>query len=98
MAIAEQLTAPYLFQYRYRRSTGPFRGLSLAGLRECRFCGVRAGDGRGRVPPVESDPETGATLTELVEVGSAGIVTTWAWLVAPRRFQPLERPFAWALI
>ena len=25
-------------------------------------------------------------------------MTTWAWVNEPRNLQPLERPFAWALI
>src|SRR5215471_11906209 len=94
----DQLTAPYVFQYKYRRSTGPVLGRFLAGLRECRIFGVRASDGRVLVPPVEADPDTGAPLSELVEVAASGVVTSWAWLATPRRFQPLERPFAWALI
>ena len=50
------------------------------------------------VPPVEYDPETSESLTELVEVGDAGVVTTWAWVSEPLADQPLDRPFAWALI
>jgi uncharacterized OB-fold protein len=26
------------------------------------------------------------------------VVTTWAWVAEPRRFHPLDRPFAWALV
>src|SRR5262252_6143301 len=75
----DQLTAPYVFQYKYRRSTGPVLGRFLAGLRECRIFGVRASDGRVLVPPVEADPDTGAPLSELVEVAASGVVTSgWA--------------------
>jgi hypothetical protein len=35
---------------------------------------------------------------ELVEVGSAGTVVSWSWLPSPLDGQPLDRPFAWALI
>jgi uncharacterized OB-fold protein len=50
------------------------------------------------VPPTEYDPESGDELTEMVEVGQAGVVTTWAWVSEPMRYQPLQRPFAWALV
>jgi uncharacterized OB-fold protein len=37
-------------------------------------------------------------VDEFVPVGPGGVVTTWAWIDQPRRFQPLQRPFAWALV
>ena len=46
----------------------------------------------------EYDPQTGESLSEFVDVGDAGVVTTWAWTTDPRPGQPLDRPFAWALI
>jgi uncharacterized OB-fold protein len=86
------LSAPYVFAYDYRRSVGPVLGHFLAGLRAGRMEGLRLASGRVVVPPVESEPG------EWVEVGPEGTVTTWAWEPAPRRGQPLDRPFAWALI
>jgi uncharacterized OB-fold protein len=50
------------------------------------------------VPPFEYDPVTGDPPAELVEVGSAGTVTTWSWAGRPVDGQPLGYPFAWALI
>jgi uncharacterized OB-fold protein len=50
------------------------------------------------VPPVEHDPTTGEALTDLVEVGPAGTVTAWAWVVDPMPKHPLDRPFAFALV
>ena len=51
------------------------------------------------VPPQEYDPETGeATSGDFVHVGPGGVVTTWAGSREPRAKQPLDRPFAWALI
>jgi uncharacterized OB-fold protein len=50
------------------------------------------------VPPTEYDPETSDPVTELVEVGTSGVVTTWSWAAEPRAHQPLDRPFAWALV
>jgi len=31
-------------------------------------------------------------------VGDTGVVTTWAWVTDPRPGQPLDKPFAWALV
>jgi uncharacterized OB-fold protein len=50
------------------------------------------------VPPREYDPDTGETLSELVEVGTTGSVVSWAWVSHPREKQPVGRPFAYALI
>ena len=50
------------------------------------------------VPPAEYDPVTFAPAAELVPVGPAGTVLTWSWQPVPVDGQPLDRPFAWALI
>ena len=50
------------------------------------------------VPPFEYDPVTGDPPAEFVEVGYAGTVTTWSWVRRPVDGQPLDYPFAWALI
>ena len=92
------LSAPYLLEYAYRRSTGPILGQFLGALRDGRVLGVRLPDGRVMVPPAEYDPESGEAVSELVEVGQAGVVTTWSWVSAPRPRHPLQRPFAWALV
>jgi uncharacterized OB-fold protein len=47
---------------------------------------------------VEYDPVTAEEIRDLVEVAPTGTVTTWAWNHAPRRDQPLDTPFAWALV
>lgn len=94
----ELLSAPYVLEYRYTRTVGPVMGRFFAGLLERRIEGVRTVAGRVIVPPAEYDPDTGEALGEFVEVGQAGVVTTWAWMAEPRPNQPLERPFAWALI
>ena len=59
---------------------------------------MRTGDGRVLVPPVAYDPVTAEEINDLVEVAPTGTVTTWAWNHAPRRGQPLDTPFAWALV
>ena len=94
----EVLSAPHVLEYTYTRSTGPVLGAFLAGLRDRRILGVRAGDGRVLVPPSDYDPVTSEDLGELVEVADRGVVTTWAWNPAPRDGQPLGHPFAWALV
>jgi uncharacterized OB-fold protein len=49
---------------------------------------------------VDVDPDSLEDLSveDLVEVGPAGRVTSWTWLSEPRPGNPLDRPFAWALI
>ncbi len=96
--MSELLTAPNIIEYPFRRTTGPVIGAWFTGLREGVLLGIRASDGRTLCPPVESDPLTGRDLTDLVEVGPAGTVTSWTWTATPGDDQPLATPFAWALI
>jgi len=49
-------------------------------------------------PPAEFDPVTGARLSEWVTLPDVGTVTSWTWQSTPTVGQPLDRPFAWALI
>jgi hypothetical protein len=98
MAEVETLVAPHLLEYTYTRSTGPIIGAFLTGLRDRKILGVRGADGRVLVPPAEYDPVTSAELDELVDVADVGTVTTWAWNGTPLDGQPLDRPFAWALV
>lgn len=92
------LSAPLVIEYPFTRTTGPLTGAFLTGLREKVLVGIKASDGRVIVPPIEFDPVTGEDLIEMVEVGPAGTVTTWAWVSQPHDKHPLDRPFAWALI
>jgi uncharacterized OB-fold protein len=92
------LRAPHVLEYAYTRSVGPVVGRFLAGLRDGRVLGAKTKAGRVIVPPLEYDADTGDAVDELVDVGLAGVVTTWAWVNTPRPGQPLDRPFAWALI
>lgn len=94
----EVLEAPHVLSYDYTRSTGPVIGTYLAGLRDQRVLGIRGADGRVLVPPQEYDPQTSQPLDEWVEVGTSGEVITWSWNPTPRPGQPLDRPFAWALV
>lgn len=90
--------APLELFYPYSRTVGPTMSRFLTGLRERRIEGTRGVDGRVHVPPAEFDPVTGAPLTEWVPVGTTGIVETWSWQAEPLAGQPLDRPFAWALV
>ncbi|MFJ8668725.1 Zn-ribbon domain-containing OB-fold protein [Streptomyces sp. NPDC093600] len=94
----DTLRAPLVVEFPFTRSLGPVQSAFLTGLRERTVLGVRADDGRVLVPPVEYDPETAAELRHLVEVGTSGTVTTWAWNHEPRSGQPLPTPFAWVLV
>jgi uncharacterized protein len=94
----EVLSAPLVLEYPFRRTVGPVQSAFLTGLREGIVLGIRTGDGRVMCPPVEYDPVTGDELDELVTLGETGTVTTWSWEPEPRPNQPLDRPFAWALI
>jgi uncharacterized protein len=98
MAEAEILSAPMVIEYPFSRTVGPVQSAFLTGLREGLVLGVRTGDGRVLCPPVEYDPVTSEELGELVELGDTGTVTTWSWEPSPRPNQPLDRPFAWALV
>jgi len=95
---AEVLFAPYTLEYSYKRSTGPVVGRFFAGLKQRTIWGVRTASGRVLVPPYEYDPDSGAALDEWVRVANAGVVCSWAWMSEPRPGQPLDKPFAWALI
>jgi uncharacterized OB-fold protein len=92
------LSAPLHVGFDYTRSLGPVLGRFMTGLRDRRIEGIRGSDGRVHVPPVEYDPVTARQLTDWVPVSSAGTVTTWTWVPEPDEGQPLDHPFAWALI
>ena len=92
------LVAPYVFSYTYRRSVGPVIGRFLAALREGRLEGVLTAAGDVLVPPAEYDTRGVAVRDEWVVVGPEGTVTAWSRQEVPRRGQPLDRPFSWALI
>ena len=92
------LSAPLTLSFDYARSVGPTLGVFFTALRNRRIVGVRGSDGRVHVPVVEYDPVTYAPLTEIVPVASVGTVLSWAWQAEPLEGQPLDRPFAWALI
>jgi hypothetical protein len=82
----------------YTRSVGPTLGQFFTALRERRILGVRGSDGRVHIPPAEYYPVTYEPLGEMVPVSAVGTVASWTWQPEPLEGQPLDRPFAWALI
>jgi uncharacterized protein len=92
------LSAPLRLSFDYTRSVGPLLSQFFTALRGRRIVGVRGSDGRVLVPPAEYDPVTYEPLTEVVPVSAAGTVQSWTWQSEPLEGQPLDRPFAWALI
>ncbi|GAA5169260.1 OB-fold nucleic acid binding domain-containing protein [Pseudonocardia eucalypti] len=92
------LSAPLEVGFDYTRSLGPVLSRFFTELRDRRVTGVRGSDGRVHVPPAEYDPTTGEPLTEVVPVASTGTVVTWSWQPTPVEGQPLDTPFAWAMI
>ncbi len=92
------LSAPLKLSFDYTRSVGPLLSQFFTALRGRRIVGVRGSDGRVHVPPAEYDPVTYEQLTEIVPVSSVGTVVSWTWQSHPLEGQPLDRPFAWALI
>ena len=92
------LSAPLKLSFDYTRSVGFLLSEFFTALRERRIVGVRGSDGRVHVPPAEYDPVTYERLTEIVPVSSVGTVVSWSWQPQPLEGQPLDRPFAWALI
>ncbi|HSV40747.1 MAG TPA: OB-fold domain-containing protein [Nocardioidaceae bacterium] len=92
------LSAPLEVSFDYTRSLGPVLSGFMTGLRDRTVLGSRTTDGRVVVPPLEYDPTTHEALSELVPVSSVGTVQTWTWVSEPVRDQPLDRPFAFALV
>jgi uncharacterized protein len=70
----------------------------MTALTEKQILGIRCQDAV-LVPPMEWDPATGEELPhEFVEVGPAGTVESWTWVVTPSVQHPLAHPFAFALV
>ncbi len=92
------LSAPVTVAFDYTRSTGPVLGKFLTGLRDGRLVAGRTSEGRVVLPPPEFDPVTHDAITDFVEVSPTGTVTSWTWVSEPVAAQPLDRPFAFALV
>ncbi|HSZ41678.1 MAG TPA: OB-fold domain-containing protein [Trebonia sp.] len=94
----EALVAPLNISFDYTRSLGPTLSQFMTALKGQRILGARGADGRVHAPPFEYDPVTFEPPAELVEVGPEGTVVSWTWTDRPLDGQPLDHPFAWALI
>jgi uncharacterized OB-fold protein len=92
------LSAPLTLSFDYTRSVGPTLGKFFTALRDRQIVGVLGSDGRVHVPPAEYDPVTYEPLSQTVPVSAVGTVASWSWQPEPLEGQPLDRPFAWALI
>ena len=92
------LTASHSLEYTYKRSLGPVLSKFFTALRDRKLLGIRRSDGSVMVPPKEYDPDTGRSLDEWVEVSDQGVVQSWSWVDRPRRQQPFDHPFAYALV
>nr|WP_212763339.1 OB-fold nucleic acid binding domain-containing protein [Gordonia araii] len=92
------MSAPLTNSFDYTRSLGPVLSQFALALRDGRIVGSRSADGKVYAPPVEFDPATGQLSTDLVEIGAVGTVTGWTWEPRPAGAQPVDSPFAWALI
>jgi hypothetical protein len=98
LTVNQPLSAPLEIGFDYTRSLGPTLIQFMTALAGRRILGSRGADGRVHAPPFEYDPVTFAPPQELVPVGPEGTVTSWSWSPRPLEGQPLEHPFAWALI
>jgi uncharacterized OB-fold protein len=98
MTVVEPLSAPIELSFDYTRSLGPTLGRFMTGLAQRRVVGARCSDGKVYVPPLEFDPVTHDAVTDFVDVADEGEVISWSWVTEPLEGQPLDQPFAWALI
>jgi uncharacterized OB-fold protein len=95
---ATTLHAPMKVEFDYTRSLGPVLSQFMTALRGRQVTGGVLSDGRVAVPPPEYDPATHEPVREIVAVADEGVVQTWSWVSEPVQDQPLDRPFAFALI
>jgi uncharacterized OB-fold protein len=85
-------------EYPYTRSTGPYLGPFLTGVRDGKLLANRVG-GRTFCPPIEYDPATGVDApAEFVEVGPGATVLGCTWVADPSVKHPFSHPFAFALL
>jgi uncharacterized OB-fold protein len=98
MAELGTLHAPLNVEFDYTRSLGPTLSEFMTGLRRRQILGGVLSDGTVAVPPPEYDAHTHDPVTELRPVGDEGVVQSWVWVSEPVPGQPLDRPFAFALI
>ena len=98
MSSTASLHAQMHVEFPYTRSLGSVLSTFMTGLADGQVIGGVLSDGRVAVPPPEFDPITHRAISEFREVASVGEVITWSWVREPLPGQPLQEPFAWALI
>src|SRR5699024_8829799 len=91
-------TAPHDFVIDYTRSVELLLVHFFTALTHRIIEGIRGSYGRVHVPPIEYGPVTADPLDEFVPVSDGGTVVSWSWVAEPRPGQPIQRPFAFALI
>lgn len=96
--MSDPYTVSSTLEFPYRRSLGPVIGAFSLALREHKILAARTARGPVIMPPVEFDPVTSEPVAGLVEVGPAGVVTSWTWVAHPTSRHPLDHAFAFALI
>ena len=93
------LSAPVTVAFDYTRSTGPVIGRFLTGLRDGTLVGGayvgRAGWSSRRRSSTRSPTRRSPTSSRSQPTGT---VTSWTWVSEPVPGQPLDRPFAFALV
>lgn len=94
----DTLHAPLKVEFDYTRSYGPVLSQFASGLASKQVLGSVASDGTVVVPPQEYDATTHEPITQTVPVGDEGVVVSWSWVAEPVAQQPLDRPFAYALV
>ena len=92
------LSAPVTVAFDYTRSTGPVIGRFLTGLRDGQVVGARTSQGRVVVPPPEFDPVTHDRGDRLRRRGRHRHGHVLELGARAGRAQPLDRPFAFALV
>ena len=90
------LSAPYVLEYTYTRSTGPVVGRFLENLRYEVLEGIKTVDGRVLCPPLEYDEEGEATTAEFVRLGPSGTVKSWIVLLPGRSSRSTARTMRWS--
>lgn len=90
--------APLVVSYPYSRTVGDTLAAFFTAMRAGELRGTVGTDAKVYCPPAEFDPVTGEACTRWADVADSGTVTTWAWQHEPSAGQPLDRPFAWALV
>ncbi len=92
------LRSDFDLDFTYTRTYGSILSQFFTELKDQKVLGIKGSEGQIICPPLEYDPKTSDSLSELVELTDTGVVTTWSWVNDPLVKHPLDKPFAWALI